>query len=121
GALAHCVVELDVHGNLVLEAAAGIRLLHPLHDPRKQSAVILGRTARGELGRDALNLAAVFEIVGGRLAILRDEVHHRRREYLADDVSNMGAAARPRHDQSALFKFLERIAYYGSGDIELPR
>lgn len=120
-ALADRVVELDVDGDLLVEIAARMRLLHAPHDRGQQQPVVPGRAPGGELGGDALDLAAIFEIVGRRLPVLRDQVHHRRREHLADDVGDMGAAARPRDHEAARLEQLQRVAHDRARDVELAR
>ena len=70
----------------------------------KQRAVVVGGAPRGKFGGDALDRAAIFQIVGRRLAVRGDQLHHRLRENLADHVGDIGAAAMPRDDQAALFQ-----------------
>ena len=70
---------------------------------------------------NALDLPPVFQIVGRRLPILRYEVHHRRREDLADDVGDVGAAAGTRGHETASLQRLQRIAHDRPRHVELAR
>ena len=81
-----------------------VRLLHARHDLAEQRAVVVGGAPRRKFGGDGLDRAAVFQIVGGRLAVRGDQLHHRLRENLADHVGDIGAAAVPRDDQAALLQ-----------------
>ena len=98
-----------------------VRRLHARHDLAEQGAVVVGGASRGKLGSDGLDRAAVFEIVGGRLAVRGDQLHHRPREDLADHVGDIGAAAMPRDDQAACLKQLQRVAQDRSRHVELAR
>ena len=94
-AFADRLMELDVDRRLCLEIAGRMRRLHALDDAVEQREIVGGGAPRGIVGGDALDLAAVFEVVGGRLAVGGDELRHRLGEDLADHVGDIGAAAMP--------------------------
>src|SRR5690606_2500218 len=83
--------------------------------------VVLRRPPRRKLRSNAFDFPAIFEVVGGGLAVLRDEIHHGRSEDLADDVGDMRSTAGAGDYQLARFKLLQRIAHDGAGHVELPR
>ena len=87
----------------------------------KQRAVVVGGAPRREFGGDALDRAAIFQIVGRRLAVRGDQLHHRPGENLADDVGDIGAAAMPGDDQAALLQRLQRVAQDRPRHVELAR
>ena len=94
-AFADRLMELDVDRRFRLHVAGGMRRLHALDDAVEQREIVGGGAARGEFGGDALDLAAVFEIVARRLAVGGEEFRHRLGEDLADHVGDIGAAAMP--------------------------
>ena len=87
----------------------------------KQRPVVVGGAPRRKFGGDALDRAAVFQIVGRRLAVRDDQVHHRLGEDLADHVGDIGAAAMPGDDQPALLQHLQRVAQDRPRHVELAR
>ncbi len=62
-AFADRVMELDVDRRLRLQVAGGMHRLHALDDAVEQREVVGGGAARRKFGGDALDLAAVFQIV----------------------------------------------------------
>ena len=87
----------------------------------EQRAVVVGGAPRRKFGGDALDRAAILQIVGRRLAVRDDQLHHRLGENLADHVGDIGAAAMPRDDQAALLQHLQRVAQDRPRHVELAR
>ena len=72
-----------------------MHLLHAPDDAVEQRKVVGSGAAGGEFGGDALDLAAIFEIVARSLAVGGEKLGDGLCEDLADDVGDVGAAAVP--------------------------
>ena len=120
-AFADRMVELDVDFRLVLEIAGAMRLLHArqMRSSSARSSAVARRAAYS--AAIALDLAAIFQIVGRRLAMHGDQFGHRLGEHLADDVGDIGAAAMPGRQQAARLQHLQRVAQDRPRHLELPR
>ena len=120
-ALADGLMELDVDRRFRRHVAGGMRLAHALDDAVEQRQIVRRGAPGGEFGGDALDLAAIFEIVDGRLAMGGEKLGDRPREDLADDVGDIGAATMAGGQQAARLEIFQGVAQDRPRHVELAR
>ena len=116
--LADGVVQVDIGLQLGLEGALRMGRAHRLHDARQRLPVVVRRPAGGEVRRDALQLAAIFDVIFRRALVAGDEVDHGAGEDLADDIGDIGAVAMLADEQPPVLQLLQRLAQDRAGNIE---